>query len=171
MLSRIEDEAGRVAAAICGVLAEQPDAKLTWTGRTVSVAGFPTHLRSEDALHRWDLVGDDETSWELLSQQVLLDHAITFVGRPMLTRGLHNRTGTESFLARVRCVERPDLVVEVDDGQGRLAVKAPEGDPTIVGDPAARLLLLWGRKPAPFTRLQAADVHAAGLVQALLSGY
>ena len=46
----------------------------------VPIAAFLTHMRSEDALHRWDLVGDDDTSTALLGQQDLLNHLPTWFG-------------------------------------------------------------------------------------------
>jgi hypothetical protein len=155
-----------------GLLDDQPEAELTWTGRTVRISGFPTHLRSEDALHRWDLVGDDETSHELLAQQDLLVHAVRFIGRPLLSRGLDAGAGTEPFYARVRSEARDDLVVEANGDGARLSVAPAEGSPAIEGDPAARLLLLWGRKPTPFHRLRAGnDRWVTSNVQAILSGY
>ncbi len=172
LLARIEERAASAAEVIGRVLAGQPEAELTWTGRTVRVAGFPTHLRSEDALHRWDLVGDDETSLELLGQQDLLVHAVTFIGLPLLRRGLASGAQGEPFLARVRCEGRDDLVVRATMGEAHLNVAAAQGPPTIYGDPAARLLLLWGRKPAPFYRLRAGDDRSAAYrAQALLAGY
>jgi uncharacterized protein (TIGR03083 family) len=172
LIRRIEDRAAAVAAVIGRVLDEQPEAELTWTGRTVRVAGFPTHLRSENALHRWDLMGDDETSHELLGQQDLLVHAVSFIGLPLLSRGLAPGAGPEPFLARMRSEGRDDLIVEASEGSAHLSVAPPQGSPTIHGDPAARLLLLWGRKPAPFYRLRAGhDRLAAYRAQALLAGY
>jgi hypothetical protein len=172
LLARTEDRAASAAAVIGRVLADQPEAELTWTGRKVRVAGFPTHLRSEDALHRLDLIGDDETNHELLGQQDLLVHAVTFIGLPLLRRGLADGAGPEPFLARVRCEGRDDLVVEASKGEAHLSIAAAQGAPTIYGDPAARLLLLWGRKPAPFYRLRAGeDRSAAYRAQALLAGY
>jgi uncharacterized protein (TIGR03083 family) len=173
LLGRIEDRAGTTAGVIGQVLDEQPDAELTWTGRTVRVAGFPTHLRSEDALHRWDLMGDDETSHELLGQQDLLVHAVSFIGLPLLRRGLAAAAaGPGPFLARVRSEGRDDLIVEASNGEAHLSVAPPQGPPTIHGDPAARLLLVWGRKPEPFCRLRTGhDRSAAYRAQALLAGY
>jgi hypothetical protein len=172
LLRRIKDLAVATDAAIGDVLDERPEAELTWTGRTVRISGFPTHLRSEDALHRWDLVGDDETSDELLAQQDLLVHAVSFIGRPLLRRGLDAGAGTEPFHARMRSEGRDDLVVEVSGDEAHLSVALPEGSPTIEGDPAARLLFLWGRKPAPYYRLRAGgDRRAVSNAQALLSGY
>jgi uncharacterized protein (TIGR03083 family) len=172
LLGRVEDRAAAVAAVVGQVLDRQADAELTWTGRTVRVAGFPTHLRSEDALHRWDLMGDDETSHELLGQQDLLVHAVSFIGLPLLRRGLASAAEPQVFLARVRSEGRDDLVVEASNGGARLSVAPPHGPPTIQGDPAARLLLLWGRKPEPFYRLRAGDdPSVAYRAQALLAGY
>jgi uncharacterized protein (TIGR03083 family) len=172
LLRRIEELAAATTTVIGHVLDDQPDAELAWTGRTVRVSGFPTHLRSEDALHRWDLVGDDQTSYELLSQHDLLVHAVSFIGRPLLRRGLDSRAGTEPLHARVRTEGRDDLVVEARGEEARLSVAPPQGPATIEGDPAARLLLLWGRKPAPFHRLRAGHDRAAAYeAQALLSGY
>jgi hypothetical protein len=172
LLRRIEDRAAATAVVMSDVLDEQPEAELTWTGRTVPISGFPTHLRSEDALHRWDLVGDDETSYELLAQQDLLVHAVSFIGGPLLGRGLAAGAGTEPFHARVRSEARDDLVVEADGDGARLSVAPVEGSPAIEGDPAARLLLLWGRKPTPFHRLRAGnDRWVTSNVQAILSGY
>jgi uncharacterized protein (TIGR03083 family) len=172
LVGRIEDRAVTAAAVIDQVLDAQPEAELAWTGRTVRVAGFPTHLRSEDAVHRWDLMGDDETSHELLGQQDLLVHAVSFIGLPLLRRGLASTAEPRPFLARVRSEGRDDLIIEASNGEAHLSLAPPHGPPTIHGDPAARLLLLWGRKPEPFYRLRAGDDrHAAYRAQALLAGY
>jgi len=172
LLGRIENRAAAAAVVAGQVLEEQPEAELSWTGRTVQVAGFATHLRSEDALHRWDLVGDDETSHELLSQHDLLVHAVKFIGLPLLRRGLASRADSEPLLARVRCEGRDDLVLETSEDGGHLSLLPQQGLATINGDPAARLLLLWGRKPAPFDRLRVeSDRSAASQTQALLAGY
>jgi hypothetical protein len=171
LLSRIEELATMMAQLVTDVLVERPDAKLTWTQRTVRISGFATHMRSEDALHRWDLVGDDETSFELLGQQELLEHAVTFIGNPLLQRGL--RLGaTATFVARVRSPGQDDLVVKSRNGKAQVSMGSAEGEAAIEGDPAARLLLLWGRKPSPFIRLQTLDDGMSTLrVQNLLLGY
>jgi hypothetical protein len=58
------------------------------------------------------------------------------------------------------------------EGTAQLAVVPAEGSATIHADAAARLLLLWGRKPAPFYRLQAAgNVQDVGQLQRLFPGY
>jgi hypothetical protein len=129
-------------------------------------------MRSEDALHRWDLVGDDEVSMGLLSQIELLHHAVSFIGGPLSRRGLDAGAGAKSFTGRIRCVDLPDLIVEVTDNDAELSIGPVAGAATIEGDPAARLLLLWGRKATPFTRLHSVDdEEASSRVQRLLSGY
>ena len=172
LVRRIESEAARASAITHLVLEQRPDAQLTWTSRTVAVSGFLTHMRSEDALHRWDLTGDDGTSHALLGQQDLLTHAVNFIGQPLLSRGRGAGAAQEPFVGRVRSPSRDDLIVEARDGDAELAVGAQEGSSDIEGDPAARLLLLWGRKPTPFSRLAAtSDGPIAPRLQALLAGY
>jgi Mycothiol maleylpyruvate isomerase N-terminal domain len=172
LVRRIESEAARASAITDLALERRPDARLLWTNRTVAISGFPTHMRSEDALHRWDLVGDDDTSNELLGQQDLLVHAVTFIGQPLLSRGRAAGATQEPFVGRVRSPGRDDLVVDARNGEVHLAVGPQEGPSDIEGDPAARLLLLWGRKPTPFSRLSGTG-HGpiAFRLQALLAGY
>ena len=172
LLRRIESEAARTCLITDAVLERQPGAELTWTNRTVALSGFLTHMRSEDTLHRWDLVGDDDTSHELLGQQDLLAHAVTFIGRPLLRRGRDAGAAEHRLRGRVRSPDRDDLIVDAHDGDAELAVGPQEGSSDIDGDPAARLLLLWGRKPTPFGRLHAAgDDATVAQLQSLLAGY
>jgi uncharacterized protein (TIGR03083 family) len=172
LLARIESEAARTSAVTDAVLEEQPGAQLTWTGRTVAVSGFLTHMRSEDALHRWDLVGDDDTSHALLGQQDLLAHAVTFIGRPLLRRGCGAGAAAIPFTGRVRTPDTDDLILVAHDGDAHLAIGPQEGPGDIAGDGAARLLLLWGRKPTPFSRLRGtSDEETVTALQALLAGY
>ena len=174
LLGRIDARAAATATAIDAVVEERPDASLGWTGRTVPVSGFATHLRSEDVLHRWDLVGDDEVCGELLAQEELLRHAVSFIGRPLVGRGLSAGAGVDPFVARIRSAGQADLIVEAGGGQARVSVSPPSEAATIEGDPGARLLLLWGRKPMPFSRLTVTgdgQGRLAGQAQALMAGY
>lgn len=122
---------------------------LRWTNRQVHAAGFLKHSRSECAVHRWDLVGDDAVSEKLLSQRELFEHVITFAGPlPMTARGMATGAGTGAALrAKIRAPGQPDLLVTVHHGQPQFAAVEPEGDP------AARLLFLWGCRPTPFSGL------------------
>jgi hypothetical protein len=172
LLRRLVDEAAASATAIAEAVEARPDAVLAWTGRTVAVAGFPTHMRSEDALHRWDIAGDDDLSRELLGQADLLAHAVTFIGGPLCQKGLDAGAGEPAFRARVRSSGHDDLVVAAGAGRATLTLESPRGEAAIEGDSAARLLLLWGRKPSPFSRLrQRGRADGAVRLQALPTGY
>jgi hypothetical protein len=125
--------------------------------------GFPAqelvrHMRQEWAVHRWDLVGDDADGVELLAQSDLLQHCVTMLGDPLLAMGLQRDPRPQEPLdVRLRCPGQPDLRVSVRDGHGRLALLPStddEVDDVIDTDPAARLLLVWGRRPADSRRIR-----------------
>ena len=165
---------GRMSAALDAVLGADPDAVVPWTGRQMVVATFVTHLRSELALHRWDLVGDDERSMALLAQPELTVHAVSVLGRPLLVRGSRSRDG---FADRLRLTlaspGRPDVVAVVDADGARLELGSTSAnEPMVICDPAARLLVIWGRRPGDPRRVRAPG-GAAGLgqLQGLLAGY
>jgi uncharacterized protein (TIGR03083 family) len=52
-----------------------PDALVPWTGRTMRVRWFGEHMREELVIHRWDIVGDDRISGELLGEPWFTDPA------------------------------------------------------------------------------------------------
>jgi len=163
----------RVAAALDAVLTAEPDAVVPWTGRQMVVATFVTHLRSEFALHRFDLVGDDEISQSLLGQPELTDHAVTVLGRALLARG----TGSASeppvgFTAAIGAPDTRDVVVVIDSDGARLERSDADPNVAVIGDAAARLLLLWGRQPGDPRRLSApGGVEVLAGLRSLLAGY
>ncbi len=160
----------RVAEALDAVLSAEPDAVVPWTGRQMVVATFVTHLRSELAIHRFDLVGDDETGTKLLGQPELTDHAVAVLGRALVARGAGSVP--DGFSAVVAAPGARDVVVLVDEDGPRLERRETAADPAVVGDPAARLLFLWGRRPGDPRRLvapQGGEVLAQ--LEALLAGY
>ena len=160
----------RVAAALDAVLGAEPDAVVPWTGRQMAVGSFVTHLRSELALHRFDLVGDDETSQSLLGQSELTDHAVTVLGRALLARGA--ASAPSGFSAVIAAPGASDLAVVVDGEGARLERSDADLEPAVIGDPAARLLLLWGRQPGDPRRLAApGGVEVLATLRALLAGY
>jgi uncharacterized protein (TIGR03083 family) len=94
----------RMTEALDAVLMAEPDAVVPWTGRQMVVATFITHVRSELAIHRWDLIGDDDTSTKLLAQDELTVHAVEVLG-PALDdqfQGISGRRprGTASWAVR-----------------------------------------------------------------------
>lgn len=174
LLDAIVTGEARMRACLGELLAREPDSVMRWTNRQVPTAGFLKHCRSECAVHRWDLVGDDAVSEKLLSQQELLEHVVAFIGAlPMTARGMATGAGTGRPLrARIRACGQPDLMVSVHRGQPQLSVLPPEGEALVEGDPAARLLLLWGRRPTPFSRLTCrGTAEELARLQGLLGGY
>jgi hypothetical protein len=76
------------------------------------------------------------------------------------------------LVARVRTEGQPDLVVRAERDSASFDLRPSEGDALVEGDQAARLLLLWGRKPTPPTRLVALGPDGeVERLQRLLSGY
>jgi uncharacterized protein (TIGR03083 family) len=177
LCQRLEREEVATRATLDELVARDPDAIIDWANRRVHVTGFATHLRSEDAVHRWDIAGDDDTSNELLSQDELMRHALAFIGAPIYRRGLQAGAADHTWSAHVRVEGSDDLAIDVRDGEPSVTLAPPSGDPTVVTDRAARLLLFWGRKAQPFDRLRAIrdappEVGAAvEQVQRLFSGY
>ncbi|MHB1740249.1 MAG: maleylpyruvate isomerase N-terminal domain-containing protein [Actinomycetes bacterium] len=160
----------RVSAALDAVLGTKPDAVVTWTGRQMVVATFVTHLRSELALHRWDLVGDDETSQSLLGQPELTDHAVAVLGRALVARGA--TSAPAAFSVVIAAPGANDVAVVVDGDGPRLERSDARSEPAVVGDPAARLLFFWGRRPGDPRRLLApGGVEVLVALGALLAGY
>lgn len=174
LLRAIDEGEQRLRGVLGELLAREEDPVLRWTNRQVHAAGFLKHSRSECAVHRWDLVGDDAVSEKLLSQRELFEHVVNFIGaRPMTARGMASGAGTGTSLrAKVRAPGQPDLLVAVHRGEPRIAAVEPEGEALVEGDPAARLLFLWGRRPTPFARLRCNGTgEELSRLQWLLSGY
>jgi hypothetical protein len=76
LCSSLSDHQDQMMAAIDLAIGRDPNALSPWAGHQMAVGAFLTHVRSEFTLHRWDLVGDDEVSIQLLSQPELTAHAV-----------------------------------------------------------------------------------------------
>jgi len=171
---RLEVEERAVRQALDRALTLDPDAVIPWTGRHMVVANFIPHLRNEFALHRWDIVGDDPVSYELLAQAELTEHAISVLGRLLLVRGIEHDPGHGAdFDVRLWSAGAPDVRLRMVGGSGALELGDNEiSEADVELDAAARTLVIWGRRPNPpqrvVSRLPAADLAR---LQALLSGY
>ena len=160
----------RMSSALDAVLTDEPDAIVPWTGRQMVVKTFLTHLRSEFAIHRFDLIGDDNVSKELLAQPDLTNHAVTVLGKVLLLRG--SRPESLRFQASIASPGVPDVTVLVDAEGSRLIRSEDATEPSLIGDSAARLLFLWGRKPDDPSRLKApGGPDMLRRLQTLLAGY
>jgi hypothetical protein len=140
---RLVLEAGRFERAVADMVA---DDSIVYTGWEMTAERLRTHSHSEAALHRWDLVGEDETSRRLLSEPVLTSHALAvFAAIPALgQRWTEARFTTRPV--RLRSPGQPDVLV--DPGSGLSLLAPVDGDLVIHLDPDDRLLILWGRCPS-----------------------
>ena len=171
---RLEVEEAKMRSVIAMVLAREPDAVIPWTGRQMAVAKFLPHMRNEFAIHRWDFAGDDDTSIELLAQPDLTEHAVGVLGQVLLHRGReHDPTPDEDFYVRLRVENAPDVRVVVEAGQAGLELTEQQADePYVDLDPAARILVIWGRRPDHRGRFRShVNQPTLSRLQSLLSGY
>jgi len=173
LLTRLEAEEANLRATIATVLAREPAAVIPWTGRQMPVAKFLLHLRNEFAIHRWDFIGDDDTSNQLLAQPELAEHAVGVLGEILLRRGRqHDPLPEEDFHVRLRSAAT-DLRVVVEAGRAHLQQTEEQAEePYVELDAAARTLFIWGRRPGQRGRIRShLAPEALARLQALLSGY
>ena len=170
---RLDVEERTVRAALGQVLAAQPDAVIPWTGRRMPVATFLPHLRSEFAVHRWDIVGDDELGTELLAQPDLTEHAVGALGGLLVARGsTRDPEPGRDLHVRLRSGDSRDVRLVVESGVADLRLAEQADEPRIDLDAAARTLVIWGRRPADPARITShVDPPTLARVLALLSGY
>lgn len=164
-------ELGRVAAAGEAISA---DTDIAWTGRTMKVPWFAEHMREELVLHGWDITGDDDGARARLAESWITEHSVIAVGAPLLSKGT-KRLDLEPgdfFEGRLRVRERDDLAVRVQAELATIEIVPCDGLATLETDPATRVLLLWGRRPADPSRVHS-SVGAAtlGRLRTVLSGY
>jgi hypothetical protein len=140
----------------------------------MAVAKFVPHLRNGFAIHRWDFVGDDEVSAELLAQPELAEHAVDILGQLLLRRGReHDPCPDEDFHVRLRAENAPDVRLVVEAGQAGLELVSDQTDgPHVDLDLAARTLVIWGRRPDQRGRFRShVSQPTLRRLHALLSGY
>jgi uncharacterized protein (TIGR03083 family) len=149
-----------------------PDTDVAWTGRTMKVPWFAEHMREELVLHGWDITGDGEPAQTRLAQPWMTSHSVFAVGRPLLAKGAKQLREGERIEARLRVDGTDDVVVNADSEKTTIGMAGPEGPATLETDAAARVLLLWGRRPADPARIcSRVGPEALGRVRGLLSGY
>jgi hypothetical protein len=145
--------AGGLKQSLDQMATRNTGAALDFTGWTMGATDLATHVRSELAVHRWDLVGDDELGTELLAQPELTAHAVRalsnfdVIGERLTERT--RRSGIMNLNLRLRVEGQPDVMLTVEEGDTRLAITDDTGGPAIASSGAGRLLMLWGRRPAP----------------------
>jgi uncharacterized protein (TIGR03083 family) len=120
---------------------------IEYTGWPMTAELLRRHSRSEAALHRWDLVGDDQASRQLLTDPALARHALAaFAAIPALPEARRWAELPPGSLIRLRVAGEPDVLAR--PGQPPTLV-SPDGLGTVIElDHRERLLVLWGRVPA-----------------------
>jgi hypothetical protein len=141
----------RLGAAVEALRATGPTAAVRFAGGSLTAADLTMHGRSEAALHRWDLAGDDDISVELLSQPELTTHAISVMSTmPGAALESVSRRAQAVGITEGRSTfaspGQPDVVLLCDAAGARLELAEPSARPTATADPATRLLALWGRR-------------------------
>jgi uncharacterized protein (TIGR03083 family) len=169
LLEALAHQGGRLAAATRALIAT--GGSVEFTGTRLTGRQLLVHTRSELALHRWDLAGNDPVSRTLLAQDDLTDHAVT-----VLTgmRGLQEsvaarctrRTGTLALRLRAPGTDDVRLVLGPDPSLDR--APAVDVEPVIVTTAADRLLLLWGRRPEGALDMSALPADQHDVVRAAL---
>jgi uncharacterized protein (TIGR03083 family) len=148
------------------------DMDVAWTGRTMKVPWFAEHMREELVLHGWDITGDDAAAQVRMAQPWMTTHSVIAVGKPLLVKGAKQLGPGERIEARLRVSGTDDVVVAVDADRTTIALADPDGPATLETDAAARVLLLWGRRPADPSRIcSRVGPETLGRVRSLLSGY
>jgi hypothetical protein len=168
--ARLVDEALRLGRAVDDL--RRSRGSVVFSGRTLRACDLELHGRSEAALHRWDLAGDDDVSFELLPQPELTDHAVTTLNamvehsaEDVSTRARH--AGLAGGRMAFASPGRPDVVLVVDADGARLELDEPGPRPTAVADAATRLLALWGRRSSRRVAWPDIGDEAAGLARFL----
>jgi hypothetical protein len=150
------------------------DTDVAWTGRTMKVPWFAEHMREELVLHGWDITGDDAAAQARLGERWMTEHTVEAVGRPLLQRGTAalDFDDDEFIEARLRVPGVDDVIVAAGPDHTDIALGPPQGAATLETDAAARVLLLWGRRPGDPSRVcSRVGPQALGRVRTLLSGY
>lgn len=150
------------------------DTDVAWTGRTMKVPWFAEHMREEIVLHSWDITGDDPAAQQRLGQSWMTEHSVYAVGVPLLARGVRELgLGPDDRInARLRVEGSPDVALTAVGDHTTIELVDPDGEATLETDAAARVLLLWGRRPAEPSRIcSRVGPQALGRVRNLLSGY
>jgi uncharacterized protein (TIGR03083 family) len=128
-------------------------ADVAWTGRTMKVPWFAEHMREELVLHGWDITGDDAAARARLAEPWMTTHSVLAVGRPLLAKGAKQLGAGERIEARLRVPGTDDVFVSADADHTSVGFSDPVGQATLETDAAARVLLLWGRRPADPSRI------------------
>ncbi|HUB58648.1 MAG TPA: maleylpyruvate isomerase N-terminal domain-containing protein [Mycobacterium sp.] len=148
------------------------DTDVAWTGRTMKAPWFAEHMREELVLHGWDITGDGAAAQARLAEHWMTTHSVLAVGKPLLAKGVKQLRPGERIEARLRVAGADDVVVDAGADSTTIRLAVPDGPAALETDAAARVLLLWGRRPADPSRIcSRVGPETLGRVRTLLAGY
>lgn len=138
----------------------------------MKVPWFAEHMREELVLHSWDITGDEPAAQARLAEPWMTTHSVLAVGKPLLAKGARQLEAGERIDARLRAEGTDDIVLTAGADQVTIGFAEPDGPATLDTDAAARVLLLWGRRPADPSRIRSrVGPETLGRVRRLLGGY
>jgi Mycothiol maleylpyruvate isomerase N-terminal domain len=146
--------------------ADEGRRRVMFTGAALDAPTLTLHIESELVLHRWDIVGSDDTSIAALSDSRLGAHAAATVAA-MQPNVFPPRSGPPETVI-LRSPGATD--VAVTGGAVTTIELAPDlrDHPVVMCHPAVRTLLLWGRRPEQGTPEPVGDPEAVVAVVAML---
>jgi hypothetical protein len=117
---------------------------------------FGVHTGNEFAVHRWDMIGDDELADEFLSPPEVTRSAVSTLNSLEVLEEAPTARARRAGLTDVRVVLRspgqPDIALRVGpDGAAGFELSTGaelDGDLVVHTDAVNRLLTLWGRRSA-----------------------
>lgn len=140
--------------------------RIVFTGAALDAADVITHIESELIIHRWDIVGADQTGILALSDPRLGAHAATIVAA--MTPNVFPPRSGEGQTVILRSPGCTDIAV-TGGGVTAIALCADDsGQPIVTCHPAVRNLLLWGRTPDADLPAPTGDPRAIAAVTAML---
>jgi hypothetical protein len=172
---RLREQLMKTTDVLADFRAAGPDAAFEFNGARITAAEMTVHFDSELAIHRWDLVGDDAISAEMLPNPAFTRHGVFLLNAlPMLVEAADNRIAGTDLRATTVVLRTPgeaDVALHVDD-DGRARFVQGDGDITadvvVTTDAANRLLTLWGRRSSRRTVSVTGDPARWGAVAAAL---
>jgi uncharacterized protein (TIGR03083 family) len=137
----------KATVAVDRLAALAGDRRVAFTGSVLDAPTLTLHIESELVLHRWDVVGSDDTSVRALSDPRMGLHAAKTVAG-MRPNVFPPRSG-DCKTVILRSVGAPDIAVT---GGAFTTIEPAMRDlphPVVHCHPAVKTLLLWGRRPEP----------------------
>jgi hypothetical protein len=174
LMDRLAQE-GRRKVRAYEALAGTADPSIAFTGTRITRGKGEVHSRSEAALHRWDITGDDDTSLALLSQPDLANHAVWVLNNMPILNESARAVGARAAVSAptkivFRTEDQADIVLALDPAGSRFQILAAAHDADLMLTVRAdhRALVLWGRRPSGLSPIIDGDRRLLPTLEAAL---